>query len=104
MSERHYHDIGGEPAGPVVRDERPLQHWEWETEAIRGILEKKSRLVSLDEIRRCFETFGYDKYGRGFYERRTEALAMLLVEKGVLTRAEIEARMEAIRARLGAPE
>jgi hypothetical protein len=94
---RGYHDIGGLPGGPVVCDERPFDDWQKLSEAIRGALEQKNRTVSLDEIRRVFESFGEDLYETlGFYERRAEALTILLAEKEIVTVEEVRARMEAI--------
>lgn len=97
-----YHDIGGEPAGRAERIEAPWLYWQKLSEALRNLLGDKQRnLVSVDEVRRVFETFGTEKYNAGFYERRTEAMTALLVEKGVLTREEIEARIASIAARAG---
>jgi nitrile hydratase subunit beta len=94
---RGYHDIGGLPAGPVVCVERPFDDWQKLSEAIRGALEQKNRTVSLDEIRRVFESFGEDLYQTlGFYERRAESLTLLLAEKEIVTVDEVRARMEAI--------
>jgi len=94
---RGYHDIGGRPAGPVARDEHAFADWQKLSEAIRGALDAKGRLVTLDEVRRAFESFGPEMYDTlGFYERRVEALAMLLDEKGLLSRADIQSRMDAI--------
>lgn len=99
---RGYHDIGGLPAGPVACVERPFDDWQKLSEAIRGALEQKNRTVSLDEIRRVFESFGEHLYETlGFYERRAEALTVLLAEKDVVTRAEVENRMETIAAMRG---
>ena len=96
---RGYHDIGGRPAGAVVKDEYAFADWQKLSEAIRGALEAKGRIVSLDEIRRVFESFGEDLYNTlGFYERRAEALTVLLDEKGIVPRAAVLARMEAIAA------
>ncbi len=97
-----YHDIGGRTAGPVERLEMPFKPWHKQSEAIRGVLEAKGRLVSLDEIRRVFETFGKPLYDSlGFYERRAEALTRLLDEKGIVAAREVRARMEAIAAARG---
>jgi nitrile hydratase subunit beta len=94
---RGYHDLGGRPAGPVAREEHPFAEWQKLSEAIRGALDAKGRLVTLDEVRRAFESFGSQLYDTlGFYERRVEALAMLLDEKGLLSRTDIETRMNAI--------
>ncbi len=60
------------------------------------------RLVSLDEIRHAFETFGEAKYDRPFYERRLLAMIDVLVGKGVLGHDELEARVAQLRARLRA--
>ncbi len=99
---RGYHDIGGRPAGPVEKTTHPFQPWQKTGEAIRVALELKSRLVSLDELRRGFESFGPELYSTlGFYERRAEALTALLDEKGVMSRGEIGARMEKIAAGRG---
>ncbi|MEP9352431.1 hypothetical protein ABLE93_02405 [Xanthobacter sp. KR7-65] len=96
---RGYHDIGGRPAGPVARDEYAFADWQKLSEALRGALEAKGRLVSLDEIRRVFESFGEGLYNTlGFYERRAEALTVLLDEKGIVPRAAVLARMDAIAA------
>ena len=96
---RGYHDIGGEPAGAVAKEEHPFADWQKLSEAIRGALEAKGRIVSLDEIRRHFESFGEELYGTlGFYERRAEALTRLLDEKGVIPAAAVYARMEEIAA------
>jgi hypothetical protein len=99
---RGYHDIGGLPGGPVACVERPFDDWQKLSEAIRGALEQKNRMVSLDEIRRVFESFGEHLYETlGFYERRAEALTILLAEKDVVTRAEVQERMDAIAALRG---
>lgn len=97
-----YHDIGGEPAAGAERFEAPWLYWQKLSEALRNLLgDKQRKFVSVDEVRRVFETFGTDKYNAGFYERRTEAMAELLVEKGILTREEIEVRIASIAARIG---
>lgn len=99
---RGYHDIGGLPGGPVQCVERPFEDWQKLSEAIRGALEQKNRTVSLDEIRRVFESFGEELYETlGFYERRAEALTILLAEKGIVSVAEVRDRMDAIAALRG---
>ena len=89
-----YHDIGGSPAGPVPRLDRDWVDWEKRVEAIRNLLgDGTRRLVSLDEMRRGFESFGLEKYrSLSFYRRRLEAMVDILVEKGVLVEGELESR------------
>jgi hypothetical protein len=97
MTQRGYHDIGGGVAGPICKDEYPFSDWQKLSEAIRGAMEAKNRAVSLDEIRRVFETFGEDLYSTlGFYERRAEALTFLLDEKGIVSSLDVKARMDEI--------
>ncbi len=102
MGIKHYHDIGGQPGGRAERIEAPWLYWQKLSEALRNLLgDRQRRLVSVDEVRRVFETFGQQKYDAGFYERRTEAMAALLMEKGVLNQQELESRMALIAARTG---
>lgn len=88
-----YHDIGGKPAGRIPMEELPWLHWEKQVEAIRNLLgDGTRRIVSLDEMRRGFESFGEDKYrSLSFYRRRLEAMIDILIEKDIITREELEA-------------
>jgi hypothetical protein len=99
MTKRQVHDIGGLPAAPFLPSEEPWLFWEKQAEAIRNLLgENSRRLATLDEIRRGFETLGEDMYGQlTFYERRLESLLRILVEKGVIKREDLEARVAAMR-------
>lgn len=87
-----YHDIGGQPSGKIPMDELPWLYWEKQVEAIRNLLgDGTRRVVSLDELRRGFESFGEDKYkALSFYRRRLEAMIDILVEKDILTREELD--------------
>ncbi|ACB81920.1 conserved hypothetical protein [Methylorubrum populi BJ001] len=93
---RGYHDIGGSLSGPIPRTELPWLDWEKRVEAIRNLLgDSTRRVISLDEMRRGFESFGPEKYRTlSFYRRRLEAMIDILEEKGVLTRAELAAAVE----------
>ncbi len=97
---RGYHDIGGDPAGPVPQKDLPWLHWEKQVEAVRNLLgDSMRRLVSLDEMRRGFESFGVEKYkALSFYRRRLEAMIDILEEKGVVTRAEMQEKLDNIKA------
>lgn len=88
-----YHDVGGDPAGDIPLVDLPWLHWEKQVEAIRGLLgDGTRRIVSLDEVRRGFESFGIEKYNTlSFYRRRLEAMTDILIEKGIVTRAELDA-------------
>ena len=102
---RGYHDIGGDEAGPIPIVDLPWLHWEKQTEAIRNLLgDGTRRMLSLDEMRRGFESFGAAKYKTlSFYRRRLEAMIDILVEKGVVGRDELDAEIERVRARWEEP-
>lgn len=94
-----YHDIGGASAGEIPKVELPWLHWEKQTEAIRALLgDGTRRIVSLDEMRRGFESFGSEKYDSlSFYRRRLEAMTDILIEKAVITRQELDEAIEKTR-------
>jgi len=98
---RGYHDIGGDPAGPIPKEQLPWLYWEKQIEAIRSILgDATRRMVSLDEMRHGFESFGVEKYrSLSFYRRRLEAMLDILEKKGIVSRAEVEQRLAEIKAR-----
>ena len=99
---RGYHDIGGDEGGPIRKDEFPFAEWQKLSEALRGALEARNKTVSLDEIRRVFESFGEDLYNSlGFYERRAEALTLLLNEKGIVAAEEVRSKMNELAAARG---
>ncbi|MEP3828369.1 MAG: nitrile hydratase [Lentilitoribacter sp.] len=87
-----YHDIGGDTAGAIPQKELPWLHWEKQVEAIRNLLgDGTRRIVSLDEMRRGFESFGEDKYkALSFYRRRLEAMTDILIEKSIITQEELD--------------
>ena len=106
---RGYHDIGGDAAGTIPMVDLPWLHWEKQVEAIRVLLgDGTRRIVSLDEVRRGFESFGAEKYNSlSFYRRRLEAMTDILVEKGVISRAELAqaiAKGKATWAEVDTPE
>jgi len=98
---RAVHDVGGLEFGPIDREEHDLALWEKRTDAMLGLLrDNKRRVLSVDSHRRTIEDYGQQEYDRTtYYEKWIRAVRNLLVEQGVLTREEIEARMAEIRAR-----
>ncbi|WP_315831872.1 SH3-like domain-containing protein [Bradyrhizobium prioriisuperbiae] len=103
---RGYHDIGGDEAGPIPIVELPWLHWEKQVEAIRNLLgDGTRRMMSLDELRRGFESFGEDKYKKlSFYRRRLESVVDIMIEKGVFSREEFDREAEAVRGRWTPPD
>jgi hypothetical protein len=93
------HDIGGLDAGPVDTAPHELSLWEKQIDAMNQLLAQKG-IRRTDENRAAIETLGHDAYDRlSYYERWTAALARILIDKGVLTQDEIDAKVAALRAR-----
>ncbi len=94
-------DIGGQPAGPVNPTPHDPAPWEKRLTALLTSLNPSgSGLIRIDEFRRSREDIPEDLYNSlTYFEIWTQGIANLLVEKEVLTHADIEARMSEIRNR-----
>jgi len=91
-------DIGGEEAGPIDTIDHGLKFWEKQANALRNTLTSR-RIVRLDELRRAAEELGARYYQLAYFERTTEAMRSLLLEKGLFTEAELERKMAEVRKR-----
>jgi len=93
------HDRGGWPdAGPINKAEHDLSMWEKRTDAILMLLSSaEKRVIRGDELRRAIESLAPDAYEKlSYYERWITAIEILLIEKGILTRTEIDQKAEEI--------
>jgi nitrile hydratase subunit beta len=98
---RGSHDLGGLPAGPVDKEPHDITFWEKQIDAMNTLLAQKG-LRKTDENRRYVEMLSKDAYeSLSYYERWTAALARQLIDKGVLTQDEIDAKVAQIRIKLG---
>lgn len=96
---RSHHDMGGLAAGPVDRGEHDYAEWERRVDAMAVVLQRKRRLT-VDERRRAIETLTPEAYDRlGYYERWVLALGHTLIQRGVLTSAELARRMLEVEKR-----
>ena len=91
------HDLGGMAGFGPVRVERnePVFHEAWEklAYALNALGLARLRSYNIDEYRHSIERMDPAYYlGATYYERVLTGVATLLVEKGVVTRAELEAR------------
>ena len=93
------HDRGGWPTDePIDRSEHQIMDWELRVSAIRQVLGQKGLLRS-DELRRGIESIEPSRYeALVYYERWTESIESIIVEKGVLTREEIDQKMADLEA------
>jgi nitrile hydratase len=96
------HDRGGWPgAGPIDRSEHELSWWEKRTDALMRLLwSPERRILRVDEMRRAIESIEPGRYEKcGYYERWLIALETLLVEKGILSREEIDRKVKELESR-----
>ena len=96
------HDRGGWPTQePIDRTEHQLADWERRVDALHNLLGNKG-LRRTDEMRRAIESLALGEYeSLSYYERWTAALETLLVEKNILTVAEINQKVAELEAREG---
>jgi nitrile hydratase beta subunit len=88
------HDLGGKQGfGPVRHSATAMVFhapWERRVNALLA-LAVKHRLVNMDEYRHAIERIEPRRYlSAGYYERSMTGLATLCVEKGLVTREELE--------------
>lgn len=98
-----FHDIGGDPAGALDRAEHANTFFEKRIDAMLMLLtDTRRRLIRVDEHRRTMEQFGPELYWRlSYYERWLHSMTSLMLEKGVITRDELDRRISELRAEAG---
>jgi len=100
---RGHHDMGGASAGKVQRTEHDYEEWERRVDALMvlcvGITGKK-RQMSVDELRKNIEALPPDTYDRtAYYEKWILSLTQTLIQRGVITTAELARKMEEVSGR-----
>ena len=90
------HDRGGWPdADPIDKSEHDYSLWEKRTDALMALLSRAKQMIRTDELRRAIESLPSDAYEKlSYYERWISAIEALLIEKGVLTKEEIDRKAE----------
>lgn len=96
---RSHHDMGGLPAGKVRKKEHDYALWEKRVDAMLELLsDKKRRLMNTATLRRGIESLPPDAYDRmSYYERWIHSITTMMLERGVVTRAELDARIAKLR-------
>lgn len=96
-------DVGGEPGEPIETIDHGMAFWEKQANGLRSVLSGR-RIIRIDELRRAAEDLG-DLYSKlAYFERTTMALRSVLLEHGLITDAELKAKMAEIRARFNVPD
>jgi hypothetical protein len=88
-----YHDMGGEPAGKLEPTEHDYDDWERRVDAMCVLLwgiKGGPRRMTVDEHRRNIEALPPEAYQRmSYYERWVWGLAQCLIQRGIITSAEL---------------
>jgi hypothetical protein len=91
--------MGGLPAGPVERTEHEYADWERRVDAM-GVLLSQKRLLTVDQRRRAIETLAPEDYDQlAYYERWVIALGQTLIQRGLITTAELARKMVEVEKR-----
>lgn len=94
---RRFHDMGGQPAGPIfasgTREEHDFEAWERRVDAIMTIL-SRANMVRIDEVRRTIEDLGETAWRMSYYERWLYAITQNLIARGFLGIDEVGRIME----------
>lgn len=101
---RGHHDVGGLPgAGPIDQSDHVLSDWEILADAVNQALGARG-VKRTDEMRRAREEMDSDAYrSMSYYERWIASIETILIEKGILTRQEIDEKLAAFEKRWGEP-
>ena len=101
MTTRLISDLGGLPAGSIDQSEHEPTMTERRIDAMMILLRAKPRSFWVsDENRRTIESLEPTTYAESaYYERWVLAMKSLLLEKGILTEAELEAKVSEVRSR-----
>lgn len=88
------HDMGGQPSStPIDTSEHVLADWEVVADAVASTLGRKG-VRTTDESRRAMEDMPADDYlALSYYERWVRGTEDLLIEKGILSRDEIDRKV-----------
>lgn len=95
------HDMGGrrEEFGRIDRSDHEVEDWERLADAVNLVLNARGHKTT-DEMRRAIESLG-EYREMSYYERWAAAAELLAVEKGLLTREEVDARAAELERRWG---
>ena len=96
------HDVGGEVSGPIDVVDHGMSHWEKHANALRMTV-SGLKLATVDEMRRAAENLG-DRYNQiGYFEKQTEALAIVLAERGIIPKNMLQTELNKVRERFQVP-
>ena len=96
---RSHHDMGGLPAGKIDRTQHDHADWERRVDAM-GVVLFQRRLLTVDQRRRAIETLTPEAYDAlSYYERWVVGLGQTLIQRGIITTAELARKMLEVEKR-----
>jgi hypothetical protein len=96
---KRWHDMGGNPSGPICQDGHDFALWEKRVDALM-VLCGAEGLFTVDGLRRALEDMGDEAFeSMSYYERWIAAINQNLLESGTYTIEELGARMEDVARR-----
>ena len=103
MIERGHHDLGGRPAGKIDRGEHDYAEWERRIDALGVLLwglKGGRNVITVDEHRKNIEALPPEDYDRlAYYEKWIVSLTQCLIQRGVITTAELAHKMNEVQKR-----
>ena len=95
-----YHDVGGDDFGPIPMDDGSYQLWERRVDAMMRLLSSPSvGLILVDELRRGIENLGEPTYNaEPYYGKWARSLSKIMIEKGVFSQSELDAKLDELRS------
>jgi len=92
-------DIGGMDFGQIDMTEHDLAYWERRVDAMIVLLNTKKHVFKTDAMRRVIESYNQQQYdSTAYYEKWVRALRNLVLEQELITRDELETKLDEARA------
>jgi hypothetical protein len=96
---RGQHDIGGDEAGPVIREEHDYALWEKRVDAMMMLLSQRN-YFTVDEARFAMEKLPPNAYeNMKYYERWMAGICDCLLRRGIISADEVGRKMAEVEAR-----
>lgn len=96
---KRWHDMGGQDAGSVPREDHDFALWEKRVDALMVIASSAGHFT-VDGLRRVLEDMGEDAFETmSYYERWVASINQNLIESGVYSVAELGEKMAQVAAR-----
>jgi hypothetical protein len=103
MIERGHHDLGGLPAGKIDRGAHDYAEWERRVDALGVLLwglKGGRSVITVDEHRKNIEALPPEAYDQlAYYEKWIVSLTQCLIQRGVITTAELARKMLEVQDR-----